>query len=142
MDLMLSDKIAIVGASSKGIGKAIAVGLAQEGASVTICARGEAALRETEAEIRSTGGNVLAIPADVSNYDDVKNIVNKTIETFGTPHILVNNAGGPPAATFQEIDIKMWRQAIDLNLMSTIYMSREVIPFMMKARWGRSNWIN
>ncbi len=134
---MLSDKIAIVGASSKGIGKAIAVGLAQEGASVTICARGEKALHETENEIRSNGGNVLAIQADVSNYDHVKNIVHKTIETFGNPQIIVNNAGGPPAATFQEIDIEMWRQAVDLNLMSTIYMSREVIPFMMKARWGR-----
>ncbi|MFQ6126001.1 MAG: SDR family oxidoreductase [Candidatus Heimdallarchaeota archaeon] len=137
MDLGLSGKIAICAASSKGIGKAIAVNLAKEGAYVTICARGEEALHKTKEEIRTFGGKVLAVKADVTDYDQVQNLVKETIKTFGNPQILVNNAGGPPQATFQEVDIATWREAVDLNLMSTIYLSREVVPYMIKARWGR-----
>lgn len=137
MELSLGGKIAIVAASSKGIGKAIALGLAKEGTRVTICARGEETLHKAEKEIRTIGAEVLAVKADVTKYDQVKNLVKETIETFGKPQILVNNAGGPPQATFQEIDIAMWREAVDLNLMSTIYMSREVIPHMIEAQSGR-----
>lgn len=137
MDLSLVDKIAIVAASSKGIGKAIALGLAKEGTRVTICARGEEALHQAEKEIRTISGEVLAVKADVTKYDQVKNLVKETVKTFGKPQILVNNAGGPPQAIFQEIDISMWREAVDLNLMSTIYLSREVIPYLIEAKWGR-----
>lgn len=137
MEMGLVDKIAIVAASSKGIGKAIALGLAKEGTRVAICARGEDALHQAEKEIRTTGAEVLAVKADVTKYDQVKNLVKETVNTFGKPQILVNNAGGPPQAIFQEIDISMWRDAVDLNLMSTIYLSREVIPYLIEAKWGR-----
>ena len=137
MELSLGGKIAIVAASSKGIGKAIALGLAKEGTRVTICARGEEALQQAEKEIRTIGAEVLAVKADVTKYDQVKNLVKETVKTFGKPQILVNNAGGPPQAKFQEIDISMWRDAVDLNLMSTIYLSRDVIPYLIEAKWGR-----
>jgi len=137
MDLGLSGKIAIVGASSKGIGKAIAIGLAKEGTRVTICARGGEALQQTKKEIDALGGEVLAVKTDVTKYDQVQNLVRQTLETFGKPQILLNNAGGPPAGTFQDFDIDAWRQAVDLNLMSTIFMTREVLPHMIEAQWGR-----
>lgn len=137
MDLGLQGKRAVVFASSKGIGKAIAQRLALEGARVTICARGEDALRATEEEIRAAGGEVLALTADVTRYDDIKRVIATTVERWGSVDILVTNAGGPPPARFMAVDDDLWQMGINLNLMSTIRMCREVIPLMKEQRWGR-----
>jgi 3-oxoacyl-[acyl-carrier protein] reductase len=86
---------------------------------------------------RETGGEVLALPADVSDAGQAKAFVRKAIDHFGTADILVNNAGGPPAADFLDIDEELWEKGFRLNLLSTILMTREVVPVLKAKRWGR-----
>lgn len=138
MDLGLKDKVAIVTASSRGLGKAVAMGLAREGAKVVICARGEEQLMKAAEEIRSsTGSRVLPVRTDVTKDTEVKSLVNRSLDEFGKIDILVCNAGGPPQAQFHEVSVEEWRKGIELNLMSTIYLIREVLPHMKKHKWGR-----
>ncbi len=138
MDLGLTDKIAVVGASSKGLGKAIALGLAQEGAKVTICARNKDTLETTAQEIRSqTATEVLAIPTDVSKPDQIESLINKAISHFGGIDILVNNAGGPRAGRFDDLSAEDYLSAVHLNLMSTINLCRAVVPTMRTRGSGR-----
>ncbi len=136
MEFGLTDKIAVVGASSKGLGRAIALGLAQEGAKVTICARNSDALDATAADIRrQTGSEVLAVPTDVSQPAQVDALINAAISRFGGIDILVNNAGGPRAGRFAELAAEDYQNAVQLNLMSTINLCRAVVP-VMQARGG------
>jgi len=138
MNLGLTDKIAVVGASSKGLGRAIAFGLAQEGAKVTICARNSAALEATAADIRNqTGTQVLAVPTDVSQPAQVENLINTVITHFGGIDILVNNAGGPRAGRFDALGAQDYQDAVQLNLMSTINLCRAVVPTMRARGSGR-----
>ncbi|RMF84327.1 MAG: SDR family oxidoreductase [Nitrospinota bacterium] len=138
MDLGIAGKVALVAASSKGLGKAVALGLAREGARVTICARGEEALQRAAAEIRAdTGAEVFPVVADVSRSEEIKRLVQATLERFGRIDILVNNAGGPPAGTFFTLSEADWEQGLALNLFSTIRLCQEVIPIMRRQQWGR-----
>ncbi len=138
MDLGLKNKIALVAASSKGLGRASAEALAQEGAQVAICARNEEVLRTTAVEIgTSTGSEVLAIPADVSQKEDVERVVKEVVEHFGTLHIVVTNAGGPPAGYFQDFDDQQWQAAFNLTMMSAVRLIRAVLPYMQQQQWGR-----
>ncbi|MFX0095354.1 MAG: SDR family NAD(P)-dependent oxidoreductase, partial [Candidatus Hodarchaeota archaeon] len=138
MDLNLSNKVAIVAASSKGLGKAVALGLANEGANVVICARNPDILAITAQEIQeSTGQDILAVPTDLTKYSEVQRLVAKTIERFERLDILVTNCGGPPSGTFLDFTDDDWRAALDLNLMSTIYLCKEAIPQMLKQKNGR-----
>jgi len=138
MDLGLKGRVAIVTGSSQGIGKAIALGLSQEGVRVSICARNEKQLNETAKEIRSaTGMDVFALPTDLTNEDDIRRFVAQTAEAFGRVDILVNNTGGPPSATFIETSEDHWRNAVKLLLMSVVTTCLEVIPHMQERRWGR-----
>lgn len=138
MELGLTNKIAVVGASSKGLGKAIALGLASEGARVTICARDNEVLEQTADEIREkTETEVLAIPTDVSQPDQVEVLIARTISHFGGIDILVNNAGGPRAGKFDDLSAEDYHDAVNLNLMSTINLSRAVVPWMRKRGGGR-----
>ncbi len=138
MDLGLKDRVAIVTGSSRGIGKAIALGLAQEGAKVSICARNEEQLKETAEEIASSAKiEVLALKADLTRQEDIKRLVNETLRKFGRVDILVNNTGGPPPSIFLETSEEDWRRGVNLLLMSVIYACREVIPHMRERRWGR-----
>lgn len=138
MDLGLKDKVAIVPASSKGIGRACAAGLAAEGAKVVICSRNEDEINATAAEItKQTGSEVLPIKADVSDQNHLDNIVLRTIEEFGTVHILVNNAGGPPFGYFEQFDMEDWQKAVELNLFSTIRLTQLATPYMKEHNWGR-----
>ena len=138
MDLGLTNKIAVVGASSKGLGKAIALGLAQEGAKVTICARNNDVLEKTADEIRNaTNSDVLAIPTDVSQPKEVETLIAKSIGHFGGIDILVNNAGGPRAGRFDDLSAEDYQDAVHLNLMSTINLCRAVVPWMRKRGSGR-----
>jgi 3-oxoacyl-[acyl-carrier protein] reductase len=137
MDMGLSGKAAIVGGSSRGIGKAIALALAQEGCDVAICARGEADLKATAEEIRSqTGARVLPVVCDMSNYDDIQRLVHQTAETFGRIDIVVNNAGGPPVGTFDDFSEEEWQKAVDQNFLSAVRTIREALPFL-RQRGGR-----
>lgn len=137
MDLGLKGKVAIVAASSKGMGKATAMALAAEGSRVTVLARDEAQLRRAAEEIRGRhGAEVLAVPADVTRADDIQRVVRETVERWGTVHVLVNNAGGPPGGVFDDMDDAKWQSAYELNLLSTIRLVREVLPHMRKAGGG------
>jgi 3-oxoacyl-[acyl-carrier protein] reductase len=103
VDLGLTGKVALVAASSKGLGKASALALAREGARVTICARTEADLEAAAEEIRrETGAEVLAVQADLTNAEGIKNVVAATAGRFGGLDILVNNSGGPALGRFAE----------------------------------------
>ncbi|PYT26949.1 MAG: 3-oxoacyl-ACP reductase [Acidobacteria bacterium] len=138
MDLGLKDRVALVAASSQGIGKAVAMALAREGTKLAICARTVAAISAAADEIRAaTGVEVLARPTDVTDYDAVRRLVAETRERFGRVDICVTNAGGPPSKTFAETTVEDWASAVNLNLMSTVYFAREVLPLMQKQRWGR-----
>lgn len=112
--------------------------MCREGAKVAICALDDPELPKAVEEIRAaTGAEVIGIPADVSNADQARNFIRKGIEHYGTVDILVNNAGGPPSKTFLEIDDDLWHFGVKLNLMSTVIMTREVVPIMMEKRSGR-----
>ncbi len=138
MDLQIKNKVAIVAAASQGLGRATALGLAREGARLTICARGAEELEKTAREIREeTSAEVLAIAADVSRTEDIRNVVSETLEKYSTVDILVNNAGGPPVGGFLDFSLDNWQKAVELNLFSTITFCREVIPHMRKNNWGR-----
>jgi len=113
------------------------MGLAAEGARVTILARNEANLTKAAAEIRDVcQADVLAIPADVTSYDDIRRVVRSTVDRWKVVDILVNNAGGPPPGVFDEMDDAKWQSAFELNLLSTIRLIREVLPHMRKAGGG------
>jgi 3-oxoacyl-[acyl-carrier protein] reductase len=138
MDLGLKNKVALVAGASKGLGKAIALGLAREGAHVAILARDQIRVEATANEIRTaTGAQVLAITADVTRAEDIQRAVNATVSKFGTIHILVTNAGGPPSAAFMALTEEQWQSAVNLTLMSVVRLSRAVIPYMQKQKWGR-----
>ena len=137
MDLGLIGKVALVTGGSQGIGKACAHRFAQEGAKVAICSRQAAQLEETAKEIKVTsGGNILAIPADVTHLEDIQHFIAKTVETYGGIDILVNNAGAAATAPFDQVSDEAWYADIDLKLMAAIRCSREVVPYMRKRGGG------
>ncbi len=138
MDLGLKTRVALVAASSQGLGKAVALGLAREGADLALCARSEKGLQAAADEIRSqTGSDILVRALDVTNHEQVQQFVADVMEEFGRLDICVANAGGPPSKSFAETTIDDWRKAADLNLMSTVYLAKETLPIMQQRRWGR-----
>jgi 3-oxoacyl-[acyl-carrier protein] reductase len=140
MDLGLRGKTALVAAASKGLGKAVARALAQEGANVAIFSRDDAAIQAAAQEIESVaadGAQVLALSADVTNPADVERVVRAAVERFGGVDILYNNAGGPKPGYFDTLADEDWQQAFELNLMSAIRLTRACLPYMRQKRWGR-----
>jgi 3-oxoacyl-[acyl-carrier protein] reductase len=143
MDLGLKNKIALVGASSQGLGRAIAEVLAREGARVIVCSRNKKALFDTAKGIAArTKSEVFPIQADLSKPKDIDKLIRAVIKKFGTIHILVNNAGGPPVETFDHLSDEQWERGVQLTMMSTIRMTRAVLPLMRKQQWGRVITIN
>ncbi|MFB6356831.1 MAG: SDR family oxidoreductase [bacterium] len=134
MDLKLDGKVAMVAAGSKGIGRATALGLSEEGATVSICARGQKALAET---VNDCPGPAMGVEADVTEHSDIKTFVKDTVEAYGGIDILVNNAGGPPSGGFQDMEPDKFRDALELNLMSTINLTKEALPHLKQQEWGR-----
>ncbi len=138
MDLELTNKTAIVAASSHGLGKACALRLAREGANVVICARGKDALVKTAEEISaSTGRRVEWVQADLNNADDIEMLVDATRIAFGGIDILVTNAGGPKRGTFITLDDADWKQAYDMIFMSVVRLIRAAVPHMRNMQQGR-----
>jgi 3-oxoacyl-[acyl-carrier protein] reductase len=138
MDLGLKDRVAIVAASSQGLGKAVALGLAREGAKLALCARTESALEQTADEIRrETGAEILTRAFDVTVHEDVRHFVADTAAHFGRLDICVANAGGPPSKPFADTTVEEWLAASDLNLMSTVCFAKAALPIMQERRWGR-----
>lgn len=138
MDLGLSGKIGLVAAASKGLGKAVAHRLSQEGMKLAICARDDKTLHATAHEISAlTGNEVLPIRADVTRPDDIKHLVAETVKRFGGLDVLVTNAGGPPPGNFFACDDAHWEHAFHLTLMSVVRLCREAIPHMQARGGGR-----
>lgn len=138
MDLGLAGKVALVAGGSRGLGKATAMALATEGADVAIAARDEQTLRKTADQIETESGReVLAIPTDVTRESDVARLVEATLQKFERIDVLVTNAGGPPASQFDTTDVSAWKSGIELNLLSTIYLCRAVVPVMKRRGSGR-----
>jgi 3-oxoacyl-[acyl-carrier protein] reductase len=138
MDLGLRDKIALVAASSQGMGRACAHSLSAEGAKVVICARDGKRLRVAADEIAGdTNNQVLAIVADLTSARDCRQVVQETVEFFGGLHVLVTNSGRPPAGYFFDIDDNEWYRSVDLILMSAIRLIRAAVPHMQEQSWGR-----
>ena|SRR5215472_9574545 len=138
MDLGLRGRVAIVAASSKGLGRAVAEEFAREGCHVAICARTAEELERTSREIaQASGATIFQRALDVTNFESVSSFVEAVEREFGRIDICVTNAGGPPAKKFLDITLEEWRTAVDLTLMSSVYFAREVLPRMQKNRWGR-----
>jgi 3-oxoacyl-[acyl-carrier protein] reductase len=138
MNLGLNNKIAIVTAASQGLGKASAMALAQEGATIVICSRRQKEIAEAAQEIHeTTGATVVPMVIDVMRLEDIKRLVLETKRQFGTIHVLVNNAGGPPTGTISSLTDEDWRKGHELTLMSMIRLTREILPIMTEQRWGR-----
>ncbi len=138
MNLQVRDKIAVVTGGSEGIGKAVALGLAKEGAKVAISGRRSRRLTEVADEIRAqTAGDVLAVAGDMTARNDVRRFTDMVLERWGTVHVLVNNVGCAVKALFDELTAENWSLSLDANLHSAIFCTERILPAMRKQQWGR-----
>jgi len=138
MDLGLKNRVALIAASSQGLGLATAEAFAAEGCRVAMCARNHQTLQAAAEEIRKKHGvDVLAEAFDVGDAAAVSGFVAALVAKFGSVDICVTNAGGPPAKGFLAATLEEWQRALELNFLSTVYFAREVIPHMQRKRWGR-----
>lgn len=138
MELGLKDRVAIVAASSHGLGQATARAFAAEGCKVAMCSRNLKAVEAAAEEIRSNqGADVYYEAFDVTDAPAVQRFVENVAKRFGRIDICVTNAGGPPAKGFMATTIEEWKRAADLNFLSVVYFAHQVIPHMQRNRWGR-----
>lgn len=138
MDLGLKGKIALVAASSQGLGFATARELASEGASLIICSRNQSSIDRAADTIRGeTNAGVLAVAADVSVAADIERLVAAGLDRFGKIDILFTNSGGPPAGPFESTTSETWEVATRVVLNSVVDLCRLVLPGMKERRWGR-----
>ena len=138
MDLGLQGKVALVAASSRGLGRAVAEELAAEGVHLVLCARNEAALRAAADAIRAeTGVRVEAVTADLGEQAGIDRVTSAAMRAFGRVDVLVTNTGGPPAGPFESHSREVWRDAVRQNLDSVVELVRAVLPGMKERRWGR-----
>jgi 3-oxoacyl-[acyl-carrier protein] reductase len=138
VDLGLAGKVALVGAASKGLGKASALALAREGARITICARTEADLLATAQQIeRETGADVLPVQADLTTLTGVHSVVAETVARFGGLDVLVHNSGGPALGKFADVTDDDWQRAFEAVTLNFVRFVRAVTPYMRQNRWGR-----
>jgi 3-oxoacyl-[acyl-carrier protein] reductase len=136
LNLGLSGKTAIVTGGSRGIGRAIAHAFADEGANLAICARGEAALKQTADELREKGVRVIAATADVQARVDVERFVAQTAEALGRIDVLVNNIGGRRGSGVLETTDEEWHASVDINFFSALNATRAVIPHLRRQGGG------
>jgi 3-oxoacyl-[acyl-carrier protein] reductase len=138
VDLGLKGKIALVSASSKGLGRAVAEELAAEGAHLVMCARGKDILDRTAESIRQTTGvKVVTVAADVSDPAAAARVAKAALDEFGRVDILVTNSGGPPSGTFESFSAETWDAATGLLLRSAVELTRSLLPGMKERKWGR-----
>jgi len=138
METGLKNRVAIVAASSQGLGRATAEAFAAESCRVAMCARNKEALQQAAEKIRKQyNAEVFFEPLDVTDPAAVHHFVEAVVKKFGAVDICVTNAGGPPAKGFLAASLEDWRKAVDLNFLSAVYFAREVIPHMQRKHWGR-----
>ncbi|MCO8242645.1 MULTISPECIES: SDR family oxidoreductase [unclassified Haladaptatus] len=137
MDLGLEGNTALVTASSSGLGLASAKALAREGANVVICARSEEGLEEAKAEIEELGGgDVLSVPTDITDPDEIEALIELTVDEFGGLDHLVTSAGGPPSGPFLDITERDWYAAYDLLVMSVVWLTKQAHPYLVDSDAG------
>ncbi|KIL73388.1 SDR family oxidoreductase [Bacillus badius] len=133
MDGSFRGKTALVLASSQGLGKAIAAKLAEGGANVMLASRSGEKLEEVKQQLqKGSAGQIEYTVCDMTKPEDIQALVQKTAEIFGSIHILVNNSGGPPAGSFEDMADEQWQQAFELNLLSYIRAIRAALPYLKK----------
>jgi 3-oxoacyl-[acyl-carrier protein] reductase len=138
VDLQLKSKVAIVGGASKGLGRACAQALAEEGTKLAICSRSQSDLDKAAEEIRSsTGVDVLALAGDLDRNDTIRDLVAATVKRFGRLDVLVSNSGGPPLAYAQTATEEQWATAVQRSLLFFSRMAREALPHLKKNGGGR-----
>lgn len=138
MDLGIKDRVALVLASSKGLGKAVAIELANEGAKVIICGTDAVALAATKAEIEAIApNNVVSIICDITDEAQRKNLVEQSVQAFGPIEILVTNTGGPAAGPFEQFKLDDWKYLYNLLFLSAVDIIQQVLPAMKKKGFGR-----
>ncbi len=136
MDLGLKGKVAMVSGASRGIGRAIALGLAEEGCRLSLCARGQEDLDRTAGEVQSRGTEVLALVADVTREGDAQHWVEETQRRFGRIDILVNNVGAGRPGGNLAVSEEEWRAGFELNFFSALRLCQKVVPLMQKQQEG------
>ena len=140
MDLGLSDKYALITGGSHGIGRGVALALAEEGCNVAICARNKERVDETVEEIRSKNVKSIGISADVLVPEDIDSVMKSVIDSWGTSNILINNVGGGGrwgSAIFEETSEQVWTEVYNKNALAAIRFTMRAIPFMRRQKWGR-----
>src|SRR5690554_4857241 len=137
MNYNLKEKTAIVGGSSKGLGRACAIALAREGVNIVLCARNESTLFNTQKEIEALGAKVMALVVDMSNPADNEFVVKETVARFGCVDILINNSGGPKPGSFRDVSENELDEAYNSVLKYNIRMINHCLPYMEEKRWGR-----
>ncbi|MBT8220400.1 MAG: SDR family oxidoreductase [Bacteroidia bacterium] len=137
MDLGIQGKVAMVLASSKGLGRAIALELAKEGAKLIICGRNQESLSATAGEIQELGVEVLAVKTDLNTAEDRERLCKKAIDQFGCVDILVTNTGGPPPGVFEDFLNEDWKDYFNALFVSVTDIVAKVIPGMKDNQWGR-----
>lgn len=139
MDLKLKGKSVLVTGASKGIGKAIAEAFAAEGARVALTARSKRELENLATTIQDRGGEAIAMTADVTKAAEINALIEYVVAQFGSIHVLVNNAGGVQDGfpKFEELSDDDWVRTFDVNLFSTVRLTRAVLPYMRQQQWGR-----
>lgn len=137
MDFQIAGKLALITGASKGIGFAVAEGLAAEGVNVILSSRDEKSLAKAVQKLRSKGANAHSIVADVSQAESIEALFATCKTKFADPDILLINGGGPPAGKAETLDDAAWARAYDLTLMSAVRLARAAIPGMRAKNWGR-----
>ncbi len=138
MDLRLRGRVALVAASSRGLGRAIAEELAAEGAALVVCSRNQTEIETAAKELsRAHGVEVVGVAADVSKPADIDVLLRQCQNSFGQIDILVTNAGGPPPGPFESHSAERWQEAFELTFASVVNLVRGVLPGMKERRWGR-----
>ena len=136
----LEGRVALITGTSRGIGRAIAVGFGREGAAVGVTARSAVALQTLVDEIRQGGGKALAIPADLADVAVPARVVQQVLDSFGTIDILVNNAGIGSSSSprpMVEFDDAFWHKTLALNLTAPYLLTKAVLPILLAKKWGR-----
>lgn len=134
MDLGLADAVAVVAASSQGLGRAVAEGFAREGAHVVLNGRDRGRLDEAAEAIRDRyGAEVEAVVGDVARAEDCRLLIERAVGRFGAMHALVTNAGGPPSKPFDQLSDDDWHAALDLTLMSVVRLIRAARPYLQRT---------
>ncbi|MCX6272619.1 MAG: SDR family oxidoreductase [Bacteroidetes bacterium] len=128
------DKTVIITGASSGIGKAIASGLAGSGARLVLAARNVDELNKLAVNLRQKGNQVLVKQTDVSREDDCRSLISNTVNTFGSVHVLINNAGISMRALFEDVDLKVLHELMDVNFWGSVYCTKYALPYLLKEK--------